>query len=227
MRTYQILLIMAIVYPFWYETTQMCRMGVGVYFSEAANYLDLLYIYGGITNVILQNFMDPFSFLNKLLMSVILLQQIYKTFFFLRIFDSLSYIVTMIQTVISDLSVFGLFYTILIFLFSMIFAVLGVGNSKIEGDFKDYVEEIDLRDDVDQPENMPMEEYENIGLFFGYIFSTLRASIGDFDFEASTYLNSQENYLYWFIWLLSIVLTCIIFLNFIIAETSASYESIK
>ena len=72
-----------------------------------------------------------------------------------------------------------------------------------------------------------MEEYENIGLFLGYIFSTLRSSLGDFDFDAANYLSSEENYLYWFIWLASIVLTCIIFLNFIIAETSASYESIK
>ena len=66
-----------------------------------------------------------------------------------------------------------------------------------------------------------------MGLFLGYIFSTLRSSLGDFDFEASNYLEPQENYLYWFIWLLMIILTCIIFLNFIIAETSASYESIK
>ena len=133
----------------------------------------------------------------------------------------------MIQTVVSDLKVFGLFYTVLVYVFSMIFAVLGVGNPKLEGDLKDYIEEIDLRDEVDKPENMPMEEFENIGLFFGYFFSTLRSSLGDFDFEASTYLSSSENYLYWFIWLLSIVLTCIIFLNFIIAETSASYESVK
>ena len=93
--------------------------------------------------------MDPYAFINKLLMSVILIQQIYKTFFFLRIFDSLSYIVTMIQTVIKDLRVFLLFYAILIFLFSMIFAVLGVGNDKINGDFKDYVKEIDERDELD------------------------------------------------------------------------------
>ena len=52
-RIYQILLIVAIIYPFWYESTQMVRLGVCNYLSEAANYLDLLYIYGGISNVIL------------------------------------------------------------------------------------------------------------------------------------------------------------------------------
>jgi hypothetical protein len=54
--------------------------------------------------------------------------QILKSFFFLRIFQWLSYIVTMIYTVVSDLKVFALFFTILIVLFSMVFAVLGAGN---------------------------------------------------------------------------------------------------
>ena len=50
-------------------------------------------------------------------MTIILLQQIIKSFFYLRIFKSLSYIVTMIYTVISDLKVFLLFFSILVVLF--------------------------------------------------------------------------------------------------------------
>ena len=53
LRTFQVLLIIAIIYPFWYENTQMFRMGVLIYLSEWANYGDLLYIYGGIANVVL------------------------------------------------------------------------------------------------------------------------------------------------------------------------------
>jgi len=64
-------------------------------------------------------------------------------------------------------------------------------------------------------------------LFLGYIISTLRVSLGDFDFEASTFLTTQENYLFWVIWFLVVIMTCIIFLNFIIAEASASYEGVK
>ena len=33
--------------------------------------------------------------------------------------------------------------------------------------------------------------------------------------------------LYWLVWLLMTVMTCIIFLNFIIAETSNSYQQVK
>ena len=41
----------------------------------------------------------------------------------------------MIYTVVADLKVFGLFFTILILLFSMVFAVLGAANENIPGDF--------------------------------------------------------------------------------------------
>ena len=64
-------------------------------------------------------------------------------------------------------------------------------------------------------------------MFLGYIFSTLRISLGDFDFEASTFLTDAENHLFWIVWFLVIIMTCIVFLNFIIAEASASYESVK
>ena len=57
--------------------------------------------------------------------------------------------------------------------------------------------------------------------------TVLRTSLGDFDFEASGYLTTKENLLFWLIWLIIVCMTCIIFLNFIIAEASASYEKVK
>ena len=51
-------------------------------------------------------------------MTLIYLMMIHKTFFYLRLFDPVSYIVTMLYTVISDLKVFMLFYMIMIFLFA-------------------------------------------------------------------------------------------------------------
>jgi len=58
-----------------------------------------------------------------------------KSFFFLRIFESLSYIVTMIFTVVADLQAFLLFFTLLIFVFGFIFAVIGAGNINQPGEF--------------------------------------------------------------------------------------------
>ena len=57
--------------------------------------------------------------------------------------------------------------------------------------------------------------------------STLRIAMGDFDFGAANFLTPNENILYWVIWLMVVTMTCIIFLNFIIAEASASYEKVK
>lgn len=51
--------------------------------------------------------------------------------------------------------------------------------------------------------------------------------MGDFDFSAADYLTPEENILFWFIWFAIVLMTCIIFLNFIIAEASASYEKVK
>lgn len=58
--------------------------------------------------------------------------------------------------------------------------------------------------------------------------SVLRISLGDFDdFGEVVYLEPMESSIYWFVWILIVVLTCIVFLNFIIAEVSASYEKVK
>lgn len=152
--------------------------------------------------------------------------QIMKTFFYLRIFESLSYIVTMIYQVVSDLKVFGLFFTILIVLFSMVFAVIGVGNTNIAGDLADFAAAIECGEE-DEPENFPFEEYESIGLLSGNLITTLRIALGDFDFDPSQYVTVEENHLYWVVWFIVVVMTCIIFLNFIIAEASNSYQTVK
>jgi hypothetical protein len=51
-------------------------------------------------------------------------------------------------------------------------------------------------------------------------------SLGDFDFMASIYLTEEENYIYWSMWFLVVLMTCIVFLNFIIAEASNSYSNV-
>lgn len=82
----------------------------------------------------------------------------------MKIFGATSYIVTMINTVVYDLRIFLLFYVILIILFAMIYAVLGVGNSKV-GAYGAYIDSLP----VNHNESLPNSEYEMIGLFFGYI----------------------------------------------------------
>ena len=80
---------------------------------------------------------------------------------------------------------------------------------------------------ADFDSSYPGIEYEQVGLFIGNIISTLRMSLGDFGFDAAVELDYAENVMYWFVWILIILTTCIIFLNFIIAEASASYEKVS
>lgn len=46
--------------------------------------------------------------------------------------ESFTPIVIMMTNVIYDLRIFGLFYTILIFIFSLMFSVLGIGLDKVQ-----------------------------------------------------------------------------------------------
>ena len=129
----------------------------------------------------------------------------------------------MIFRVVADLQPFLIFFTILVFVYSLIFAVIGAGNPNVPGEFKQIYEETDEEDRMD----LPNGEYMYVGEFLGFFLSTLRIAIGDFDFGASYYLTVSENWLYWITWFQVVVITCIIFLNFIIAEASASYQDVK
>ena len=51
-------------------------------------------------------------------------------------------------------------------------------------------------------------------------------SMGDFGFDAANMLSDPLNGIYWAVWLIIVVVTNIIFLNFIIAEACSSYEKV-
>lgn len=128
----------------------------------------------------------------------------------------------MLTNVINDLQVFISLYTLLILSFSLLLGILGVGNPNIDGKFKKY-----FGDGAEEIYGeMPGEEYLSVGLFIANILATLRMSMGDFDFEAAVLLDDAENKMFWVAWLLIVMVTMIIFLNFIIAEATASYQHV-
>lgn len=152
---------------------------------------------------------------------VVLLTTI-KTFFYLRVFKNLSFIVAMLIQVIFDLKVFLILYALIVTLMGLIICVLGLGNNKI-GAYKEFMD--NLPDDWG--ESLPGSEYDYIGMFFGNIIYVLRTSMGDFDFGAIGFLTWEENILFWIVWVLIVSLTSLIFLNFIISEIGASYSDCK
>lgn len=64
-------------------------------------------------------------------------------------------------------------------------------------------------------------------MLMGNWFHVIRMSIGDNDFDASADLSRENNIVFWILWVLILYITCIIFLNFIIAEACASYERVS
>ena len=232
-----ILLILGIVYPLYYEIFQLCKQGVTSYFSDLQNYSDIVYIWGSVANFFLQHIYGPYHIVCKLLMIVIILQVLLKTFSFMRIFESLAPIVVLMQNVFYDLRIFMLFYVILLAIFCQAFAVLGLGadyqqlygigeekrmlkaKSKASGGASKGT---DI--DGDQQENVFMEEYQAIGLHLAEFVWTFRLSMGDNALiEASRGLPKAEGNIFWILWIIGVIITSIVFLNFIVAEASSSY----
>lgn len=171
--------------------------------------------WSGICNIIFQFTGKPDEFRAQVSMTIVLILALVKSLFFLRIFDSLSYLVTLLRSVIYDLRIFMLFYAVLMFMFSLMLGVLGLSN------FSNDPELIEGLGNA-----RPGIEYQHIGLFIGNMVHVVRISIGDNDFSGSVFMEEEINILFWIVWAIMVFIMCIIFLNFIIAEASASYETV-
>jgi hypothetical protein len=197
-----VLLLRAVVI----DMTQL-RVAGAQYFEDTWNYVDMLNIGLGYWNIYNQLYSGTLELVTKLVLIGVIIVCLLKLFFYMRIIESFSYIVTMIMSVFSDLQTFLAFYGILILMFSLIFDIISKN---------------------------PAAEYAQIGPFVGNLFTTLRLSLGDFDFGVleetdakKGALDSDQHMLYWIIWLLMVVFSALIFLNFIIAEVSNSYSKIN
>jgi hypothetical protein len=72
------------------------------------------------------------------------------------------------------------------------------------------------------------KEYKSVGLLVGEFMWTFRISMGDFSAIAATKgLSQTETQIFWVIWFMTALMTCIIFLNFVVAEAMGSYEKVK
>jgi hypothetical protein len=213
-----LLLAIGITYPASYEVFQIAKVGIIEYLSDTWNYADMIYVTLSLTNIYFQTHFGAFHIVSRTIMCLIVLQLVNKTFFFLRIFPVLTPIVVMITSVIYDLRIFMFFYFILITFFCLLYAVLGLGNP--EENAKNFKNGID-------PEGVA-SEYKAVGLMVGEFMWTFRMSMGDFSaIGAQKTLSEIESKIFWFLWLITTIMTCIIFLNFVVAEACASYAKVK
>ena len=81
---------------------------------------------------------------------------------------------------------------------------------------------------INEVEGYPGEEFKYIGLFVGNVLAVFRAAMGDFSIiNSSLYLSENENMIFWLLFFFILILTNIIFLNFVIAEAGNSYSIVQ
>ena len=73
----------------------------------------------------------------------------------------------------------------------------------------------------------PDKEYFMMHKLIARMVHILRISVGDFNFDASLFMDPFVNEFYWAMFIMFCFITCIIFMNFIIAEVSTSYTNVK
>jgi hypothetical protein len=220
-----IILLTGIIYPLCYSVIQSMRVGTAEYFQDYGNWFDMFYILGSITMSILHLVTSPFFFVSKAVMIFVITQSIFRTFKCMRIITLYSPIVTMLQTVVYDLRIFLLFYMILVGFFSLTLGVLGNGNAHPDIS-PAFAEEKALA--IESGEPYLGIEYLDIPRIIANFIDVLQVSTGEFKLvEGTAYLSAADTKLFWIVFLLICVLTNIIFLNFIIAEASTSYEKVS
>jgi len=77
------------------------------------------------------------------------------------------------------------------------------------------------------PSAIPGAEYSMFPKNLANIIIIFRYSLGDFDFGGIYELGDFGQFVFWITWLIIVLMTCIVFLNFIIAEVSASYDKVQ
>ena len=114
----------------------MKKLGVAIYCSEDKwNIMDQLFVWVSITNIIMQRFtIDILSPLHISMMLISCCFLMTKTFFFLRVFQNLTFLVTMLKQVLIDLQAFIIFYGILVIMFGCMFSIIDVGNIELNDD---------------------------------------------------------------------------------------------
>ena len=75
--------------------------------------------------------------------------------------------------------------------------------------------------------DVPGLEYKYLNMMISNLIATIRASVGDYELRGAATLGYGENVVFWFIWFIQVLLTCIIFLNIIVAEVTNSYIKVS
>ena len=125
-----------------------------------------------------------------------------RSFRFLNIFDWFSPVVSLLTLAIFDLKEFLSIYFFFLVNFSLMMTTI---------------------------QNASSIDYQYVGSFAGNFIDTMQISLGEYEKVVERFkdVDSPHWASFWVIWGLIVLIMSIIFLNFIIAEASASYERVN
>ena len=168
------------------------------YFRDSWNYVDIGFLFTLIIEMAVSymTFIPGFDQLKKLLQTIIILLSFLKLNYFLRIFEGFSFLVSMLRGVFMDLQFFLSFFAFVVITFSLIFSVL-----------------------------IPNASHEYPGTWmFSFLLIAFRTSLGDFEINDYRGESVEMKELVWLVWLILMIVGNVIFMNFIVAVVSESYE---
>ena len=176
----------------------MLSIGYGDYFKDTWNYVDiglsLAIVFELLINMLVT--IPGSDQLKKLLQTIIILLSFLKLNYFLRIFEGFSFLVSMLRGVFMDLQFFLSFFAFVVITFSLILSVLIPSTSN---------------------------EYPGTWMF-SFLVIAFRTSLGDFEIDDYRGDDVEMKELVWFVWLILMIVGNVIFMNFIVAVVSESYE---
>eukprot|EP00347_Sterkiella_histriomuscorum_P004167 403361497 len=188
--------LIVLIYFFVYEIKQAIKQENYLY--EIWNIFDISLILSYCLLIGLEEFYPYEDFIIIIKLGIVFLTFL-KINFFLRIYDGFSFLVSMMAAVFVDLKYFIGFFLIFIIEFGLIFAILFDAIS--------------------------IDEYSGIGIF-AYLMMAFRTSSGDFNVDSYKDQSSALVIISWAVWIIAVMLLNVMFMNFIIAVISESYEKV-
>jgi hypothetical protein len=182
----------------FHELKSIYYEGFKEYVKDEWNWFDLMHIMFFGAYVVMWALLfetdNPIMIVNRI---IVIAMMFFKLNFYLRIFESFSFIVSMLYGVFFEIWPFLMYFLIVVNFLGMMIAQI-------------------------MPENF---EYYDRMWFFAYPFIAFRIATGQFQIEDYLHPESLATFLaMWGMWLLIFIVGTIIFLNFLVAVVSESYE---
>ena len=138
----------------------------------------------------------------------------------MRILKQYSPIVIMMQKVFFDFQDFIFFLLLIIMFLSVPYGVIQFGVLR---DHPGLAKEA-----IANPDSYPGFEYKYLSYMLGYFLMVLRFAMADTsNIETSLSLSFKYDIIFWVLWLLTMIILNVIFLNFVITKAMHTYEEVS